>query len=74
MKIIALVKLPAQLAGQQLSYRSFAGAGYTRDHNYHFDSIVSSGDGPRQFEMLLTDQGQRCAVRDSPNRFILAAL
>jgi hypothetical protein len=72
MEIIALVKLPLQLGGQQLSYRSFAGAGYTRDHNYHFDSIVASGDGPRQFEMLLTDQGHRCALRDL--FFLLAAL
>src|SRR5687768_18578396 len=73
MEIIALVKLPLQLGGQQLSYRSFAGAGYTRDHNYHFDSIVASGDGPRQFEMFVDRSGtpmraQRLAF------FILAAL
>src|SRR5688572_7172216 len=73
MEIIALVKLPLQLGGQQLSYRSFAGAGYTRDHNYHFDSIVASGDGPRQFEMFVDRSGtpmraQRLAF------FLLAAL
>jgi hypothetical protein len=37
MEIIALVKLPTQLGGQQLSYRSFAGARYTGDHHYHAD-------------------------------------
>jgi hypothetical protein len=56
MEIIALVKLPMQLGGKQFSYRRFAGAGYTRDHDYHFDSIVASQDGPKQFECRMTNQ------------------
>ena len=50
MEIIALVKVPMQLGGKQLSYRGFAGAGYTGDHDYHFNSIVASQDGLKQFE------------------------
>jgi hypothetical protein len=56
MEIIALVKLPMQLGGKQLSYRSFAGAGYTRDHDHHFDSIVAPQDGRKQFECGVTNQ------------------
>ena len=42
MKIIALVKLPLQPRSQKLSYGSLAGAGYTRDHDYHvgFDGSI----------------------------------
>jgi hypothetical protein len=50
MKIVALVKLPLQLSGQQLTYGSFTGAGYTRDDNYHVRTIVAFGDGQTQFD------------------------
>ena len=54
MKIVALVKLPLQLTGEQLSYGGFAGPGYTRDHDYHLDSIVASAAGPKQSEGAVT--------------------